>query len=146
MGKYYTMDSSKFEYTCETCGKKIKSPQSLELHRKMHLKDSQVIEAKVPQVAKEDVQLSQTTESSNKLAIPPEPEDNKIEIPKPEDEDDYSVARNGHVYLAIINGLRDELHNRIKYNPPKSKEAQAILDELYKKLFALAEEEGASIW
>ena len=69
-----------------------------------------------------------------------------LEYYLPEDEDDYSVARNGHVYLAIINGLRDELHNRIKYNPPKSKEAQAILDELYKKLFALAEEEGASIW
>mgnify|MGYP001577739601 FL=1 len=69
-----------------------------------------------------------------------------LEYYLPEDEEDYNVARNGHAYLAIINGLRDTLHDKIKYNPPKSKEANVILDELWEKLFALASEEGVTIW
>ena len=86
MGKYYSLDSSKFKYTCETCGKKIKSPQSLELHNKMHLKNTQVTDVKLSQVAKEDVQVSQTSENSNKLVIAPESIDNKIEVPTPEED------------------------------------------------------------
>ena len=78
MGKYYTLDSSKFKYTCETCGKKIKSPQNLEVHRKMHkraqdnttntndYKDVQVKDAKNGQVGQENVQHTQTTENSFK--------------------------------------------------------------------------------
>ena len=84
MGKYYTLDSSKFKYTCETCGKKIKSPQSLELHKKVHLKESQVTETKLSQVAKEDVQVPQTSEKSNKLVIAHEPEELEIEQSKKE--------------------------------------------------------------
>ena len=64
----------------------------------------------------------------------------------PEDEDAYSAARNGYAYLTIIRGLRDALHDKIKYNPPKSKEANAILDELWEKLFSLASEGGIILW
>ena len=69
-----------------------------------------------------------------------------LEYYLPEDEDAYNAARNGYAYLAIINGLRDALHDKIKYNPPKSKEANAILDELWEKLFSLASEEGVILW
>ena len=68
-----------------------------------------------------------------------------LEFYLPEDEEEYTRARDGASYYSILNELREGLRSKLKYNPPKDKKAYDALNSVYENLFSLANEYGVSL-